>query len=182
MARIEIHETTGGEQDAVACRWTLHLPTLEASVIDALPDRLEQLLGDPDGNRRVIDRLFPPSYSDPDEERENRRLLGGSLLSERREMLRAVRKSLRASRRHARAAGEASPGLALRLDVDSLDLWLRFVNDMRLMLATELGVDENLGDKQITPGDPDAPRFTLLVYLGGLESLLVEAAIGDPGF
>jgi hypothetical protein len=181
MARIEIHETTGDEADA-ACRWTLHLPKLEASVVDALPDKLEQLLGNPDENRGVIDRLFPPSYSDPDEDRENRRLLGSSLLSERREMLKAVRKSMRAGRRRARVAGEASRGVALRLDVDSLDLWLRFVNDMRLMLATELGVDENLGSKEIEPGDPDAPRFTLLIYLGGLESLLVEAAIGDPGF
>ena len=77
MARIEIHETTGGDDQGegggAACRWTLHLPKLEASVVDALPDKLEQLLGDPDNNRSVIDRLFPPSYTDPEEQRANRR-------------------------------------------------------------------------------------------------------------
>jgi hypothetical protein len=185
MARIEIHS---GQS------WTLHLPGLESSIIDALPDRLEQLLGNPDENRRVIERLFPVSYSDAEQEREHRRLLGSALLSERRDMLKRVRISLRAARRRAREAGATgvAPGagagagagadLGVRLDADTLDLWLRFVNDLRLMLATELGVEENLGSKVIEPTDPDGPRYTLLVYLGGLESLLVEAAIGDPGY
>lgn len=173
MARIEIHSG----QD-----WTLHLPPLEASILVALPDRLEQLLANPDENRGVIDRLFPVSYADKHEEREHRRLLGSALLSERREMLKQVRMSLRAGRRRAREQGGDGGSLALRLDADLLDLWLHFINDLRLMLATELGVEENIGTKQIAPTDPDGPRYTLLVYLGGVESLLVEAAIGDPGF
>lgn len=182
MARIEIHDESSGQAEGRTRRWTLHLPPLEAALVDGLPDRLERLLGNPGENRRVIDRLFPQSYADPEEEREHRRLLGSSLLAERREMLKLVRRSLRAGKRLARNQGERMQALAMRLDTGTLDLWLRFLNDLRLMLATELDVDENIGSKQIEPDDPDAPRYTLLVYLGGLEALLVEAAIGDPGF
>jgi hypothetical protein len=171
MARIEPRAVAGKGPRA----WTLELPPIEATLVRGLPDRLAELLAHPERNQRVIDRLFPPSYADPEEQRVNRRLLGASLLSERREMLDAVRTSLA-------GAATSRRGALLQLDEAGMDLWLRFVNDVRLVLATELGLDRNLGEVQVRPDDPDAPRYTLLVYLGALESLLVEALIGDPGY
>jgi hypothetical protein len=158
--------------DAANRRWSLELPAVEAAVLLSLPDRLEAVLADPDGNRRIVDRLFPASYSDADEERENRRLLGGSLLDARREMLADVRGALAGGRRRRR-------GLVLELAPGGIDLLLRFINDIRLLLATDLGIEQNLGELTIDPGHPEAPKYTLLVYLGGLEGLLVDAVNAD---
>jgi len=171
MARIE--RAPGGE--GAAPRWKLSLPPLEAALFVALPDQLAALLADPDQNRRVIDRLFPTSYSDAEQEREHRALLGASLMQERRDMVAGVRAALAGARR-----GKA--GLKVELDGAGLDLLLRFINDTRLVIATDLGVDKNLSDMAVDPASPDAPKFTLLVYLGGLEAAIVEALIGDPGY
>jgi hypothetical protein len=157
-----------------AGRWILELPPLEASLVAKLPERLAAVLKDPDGNRRIIDRLFPSSYTDPAEQREHRRLLGSSLLQDRQQMLADVRIALA-------AAPRTSQGLELPLDAASLDLLLHFINDVRLLLATELGIDKNLDQLQVSPTDKDAPKYTLLVYLGGLEALMVEAVAGGFG-
>jgi hypothetical protein len=160
-------------EGAPAGRWVLELPPVEASLVAKLPERLAAVLKDPDANRRIVDRLFPASYTDPAEQREHRRLLGSSLLQDRQQMLADVRAALA-------SAPRAGQGLELTLDAASLDLLLRFVNDVRLLLATELGIDKNLDQLQVSPTDKDAPRYTLLVYLGGLEALLVDAVMGTP--
>lgn len=151
--------------------WVLELPSLEAVLVQSLPDRVEAVLSQPDQHRRLVDRLFPPSYSDPEEEREHRRLLAGSMLDERRSLLAEVRRMLAGATRDRH-------GLTLELDPASLDRFLRFLNDLRLLLSTELGIERNLSDLQIAPDDPDAPRYSLLVYLTGLEAVLVDAVSG----
>jgi hypothetical protein len=150
--------------------WSLRLVDLEASLMTSLPDQLEALLANPESNRRVIARLFPISYDDPEEEALSRQLLGNSLLDDRRETVAAFREHL--------AGGKRKPGsLELKLDVQSVDLWLRFMNDMRLILATDLGIEENLDEDsvQLGPEHPDAPKYALLEYLGGVEAILIEA-------
>jgi hypothetical protein len=171
LARIEplAAQAAGGR------RWTLHLPPAEFALLASLPDQLAKLLANPDQNRRVIDRLFPASYADAAQEQEHRALLGASLLENRKELVQGVRALFAAGQRGQRE-------LRLVLGEGSSDLLLRFLNDMRLVLATDLGIDRNIGQITVSPGDPDAPRYAMLVYLGGLESLLVEALIGDPGF
>jgi Domain of unknown function (DUF2017) len=170
MAQIEQAPPDGGER-----RWTLTLPPPEAALLAALPEQLSRLLSNPDSNRKIIDRLFPASYSDPAQQREHRELLGSSLLENRRELLADIRMLL--------ASGARSrKGLRLLLGPGSTDQLLRFLNDMRLVLATDLGVEKNLGELTISAEHPEAPKYALLVYLGGLESVLVEMLIGDPGF
>ena len=150
-------------------RWSLHLLELEASILRGLPDQLRALLADPQANRAVIDRLFPASYADPDEEAACRELLGAGLLEERREMLDAVDLEL--------SAGTPEEG-GLRIDLagPQIDLWLRFLNDVRLVLATDLGLDAAEEDEEPGPEELADPKRALLEYLGGLESILVEAA------
>lgn len=138
-----------------------------------LPGQLEDLLGNPDDNRRVIDRLFPPSYADPTEEADNRALLADGLLADRRQTLVDVRASL--------ASGKPDKkGLVLQLDMPAMDLWLRFLNDIRLVLATYLRVETSMDERlELDPEDPDAPQWALLDYLSGLEALLVSALSGE---
>ncbi len=156
-------------------RWLLSFQPLEARIVTDLPDRVTRVLADPNQNRAVIDRLFPPSYSDAKEEAENRRLLGASLYEERRALLDDIRACLRDGR-------TKTDGLHLELGRHEMDLWLRFINDLRLLLATELGIDTNIDHSAIDWEHADAPKFALLEYLGGLEYLLVEAlTVGDGG-
>jgi hypothetical protein len=156
-----------------ARRWTLHLPPIEARLVAGLPAQLERLLSHPDENKRVIDRLFPPNYADEHEEQEHRRLLGDSLLESRRDTLAAVRG-------YFAAATADKEGLHVALDEPSVDAFLRFVNDVRLVIATDLDIRSNLAEIQVPAGHPDAPRYSLLVYLGGLEAVLL-AAVTDEG-
>jgi len=174
MTRLE---SKGRDADSGRRLWRLHLLEVEAAILRGLPEQLRALLANPDANRAVVDRLFPVSYADPAEERENRRLLGQGLLEERQELLDQMEAELD------RAVPEDSPGgepgkgdkgVAVQLDGGQLDLWLRFVNDVRLVLATDLGVTSD----DAAPADepPEDPKRALLEYLGGLESILVEAA------
>ncbi len=171
MAQIE---QTTPEADGER-RWLLQLPAAEAALLTALPEQLARLLASPERNRRLIARLFPASYSDPAQEKEHRALLGSSLLDSRRELLQEVRMLFASGTRHRK-------GLRIRLSPAGADQLLRFVNDMRLVLATDLGVEKNLGELTIAADDPNAPKYALLVYLGGLESALVDMLIGDQGF
>lgn len=165
MTRLE-HR--GRDPDSGRNRWALHLLGLEAAILQGLPDQVEALLTHPDSNRRVIERLFPPSYADPQEDEDNRRLLGETLMEGRRELVGQVRRQL---------ARGAAVGEGVRLDLtpQAMDLLVRFLNDVRLIIATDLGVEGNLGERELDPDDPEAPRFALLEYLGGVESILVEA-------
>lgn len=156
-----------------ARRLCLELPLMEGALFGSLPARLERVLTDPGSHRRVLERLFPPSYSDAGQERENRRLLGGALLDGRRELLRGIKSLI--------VAAESGPeGLRVVLGDAEADLLLRFVNDLRLLLATELGLEKNLGEVDLSPDDPAAPQYSLLVWLGGLESIMLDALLAPP--
>jgi len=156
-------------------RWRLVLRALEARIVLSLPAQLEQLLTNPDHNRRIMRRLFPTSYADATLERENRRLLGETLIEGRRLLLVEIRADLEGGKRPGRRS------LRIELDELGMDRWLRFVNDIRLVIATDLGIESNLGDEEaVAADDPDAPRYALLDYLGGLEHIMLEA-LSDPG-
>lgn len=150
-------------------RWRLSLAAMEGRIVAALPEQLRLLLEHPDHNRRVIERLFPISYDDPEEQRLNRELLGASLMEERRDTVAAVATLLDV---------EEGPdgGRCLDLDEAGMDLLLRFLNDVRLVIATDLGVEDSLDEQPpLDPDDEDGPRWALLEYLGVLETLMVEA-------
>ena len=149
--------------------WTLHFVETEANILSGLPEQFQLLLANPDSNRRVIERLFPGSYEDPEEEALNRQLLGDALLASRTEMLTDIREELG-------RAQATDDGLELILNRESIDLWLRFMNDVRIIIATDLGIDENISDEDVVdPSGPDAPKHALLEYLSGVEAILVEA-------
>ena len=166
MTRLERLQTAAGQASG---RWRLHLLPLETSIIEGLPTQLAALLGDPASNRRVIERLFPPSARSRKDEAEDRAMLGSSLVDSRRELLDAFNVLLRGANRHEK-------GLHLDLDNLEMDLVLRFANDVRMVLATDLGIEKNLDDELPVPlGHADSAKWALLEYLGGLEALLIDA-------
>ena len=154
--------------------YELVLPEVEATLLASLPQQLETLLRDPEGNRRIVERLFPATYDDPADEREHRRLLGATLWEERRERTRYVARGLEGAR-------TAGADTIVRLSGPEADLWLRFVNDVRLVLATDLGIEDDVHEERQRAEAVDQPRFLVLDYLGYLEMLLIRAAGGAPG-
>jgi hypothetical protein len=136
----------------------LLLGPVERQLLGELLDRLDERLGTDDP---TTVRLFPPAHQhDPDAEADYRALVGDDLLDGRRRSLSVVRDTLEAS----------------TLDADQLASWLGVINDLRLVLGTELGVTAETSDD---PPDEDDPAYRLWVeylYLTWIEGQLVEVA------
>ena len=116
--------------------FTLQIEPLEAEVLLELPARLRSLLESPDFTNRVVRRLFPPTYADPQLEAENRRLVGDDLIRRKLEGLSVFEKSL--ERR------KMGPVVEVTIEEEQFDFWLAFVNDMRILIATELDIRDGI--------------------------------------
>lgn len=143
----------------------------EAMVLENVPQHLEQVLTDPDAHGRIIDRLFPPTFrNDPEAEAEHRRLLGETMLERRREDLAAFSATLARLEDH---GTEEEPMEGIELEPPEVALWLRMLNDLRLLLATELGIEEE-GDGQLPPTDArELAVWQLHRFLTGMQQMLL---------
>jgi hypothetical protein len=66
-----------------------------------------------------------------------------------------------------------------RLDADQIASWLGALNDLRLILGTQLGIQQDGDGEDVSDDDPQAPRFAVYHYLGWLESQVVDALAED---
>jgi hypothetical protein len=147
-------------------RFALRLGRQERRVLAALPGQLRALI---EARDPAVARLFPPAYpDDPDRESEYRRMVGTELLEGRREALEVMEATVRAR----------------QLDRDQLSAWLAALNDVRLVLGTQLDVTEDAEETDLPEDDPQAPTLALYHYLGWLVAQAVEAlddGDGDDG-
>ena len=135
--------------------YQLRLSAEERDVLRSLPAQLRQLLDDDDP---ALVRLFPTAYSeDPEREDEYRRLMKDELLARRLESLAVVEETVDAE----------------RLTEEQLNVWMRVINDLRLVLGTILDVSEDEDPAELDADDPQAPMRGLYWYL----SMLLQAAI-----
>ena len=147
-------------------------PREEAALL-AIPTRLETTLKHPDQARNVMDRLFPVAHKNsPEEESQHRNLLGEMLLNERRENLEAFQKHLETRK----PLGTLRRGQK-KLDMSPSDmrLWLHVLNDLRLLLATQLGIEHNDWRLQLPDTPEETASFLHLVRLSEIQEDLVEA-------
>jgi hypothetical protein len=114
---------------------------------------------DPASPTPVFDRLYPPAFpDDPAAEAAFRDL---------------VRADLEDGRRNRLALVEAT------LDARSLDdaqaaAWMGVLNDLRLVLGTQLGVTDDSEAVPLDEDDPDAERRIVFAYLGWLLGQFVD--------
>jgi hypothetical protein len=139
----------------------LSLPPAERELMTRLPAELDEMLGTDDPS---MVRLFPPAHpDDPELETEYRSMVGDDLLARRREALQIVHET----------AGQR------RLDADQVAAWLGALNDLRLVIGTQLEVTEEMD--HVLEDDPRAPRFAVYGYLTWLQSQVVDALAEDLG-
>jgi hypothetical protein len=136
----------------------LRLPEEEQVLLREIAASTRELLVD--GDDPALRRLFPPAYDDPDLDEEYREL---------------TRRQLAAGREQALDHLEATVDRDVLLPNDA-DLWLRALNDVRLVLGTRLDVTEDLDWNGLSPQDPRAPELALYAYVSWIQEQLVEAS------
>lgn len=152
--------------------FTVTLDLASAQVLGDLPRRLKNVLERTDVRDKVVARLFPRAHANPAEDAEYRRLLGDELLQRKLESVRVFEQTL-AQMSPARSWPRKNVSLQIR--PEDFTAWLGFVNDMRLVIGTELDITEDGWNTRIDPNDPQAEDYFLLEYLGWLEDSLLRA-------
>ena len=129
----------------------------ERRTLGALLAELRALI---EGDDTAVGRLFPAAYrDDPEASAEFDRLVHDDLVATRLEALDTVERSLAAE----------------RLDQAQLAAWCGALNDLRLVLGEQLGVTEDLYERELHPDDPRAPGLALYGWLTWLQGHVVEA-------
>ncbi len=154
-------------------RFELGLAAAERELLRSLPQQVQQLLAD---RAPAANRVFPVAYpDDPAAEAEYRQLMGPELLQSHRESLAVV----------------TSTADADSIDGSELHCWMDGLEVLRLVLGTQLDVQEGM-DLPTGPVDgpdadsPDAMRLAVYHYLTALQGEAVDALtsllpdLGDP--
>jgi hypothetical protein len=135
----------------------LNLDANEQTLLRELLDQLEPLLAEPDDPS--MRRLFPPAYSDEQNDDQYRSLVRDQLVRGRARSLATMRDTI---------ANDA-------IDLEQADEWLRALNDLRLVLGTRLEVTEDLDYESIDLDTPRGRDLAVYGYLAWLQEQLVDA-------
>jgi hypothetical protein len=138
--------------------YQLHLPDQDRALLAQLPSELIQLL-EGEGDDKSIFRLFPPGYTnDIGLQVEYDRLMRDQLMDHHVKALRVLTETADAR----------------ELTEEQLDLWMKALNQFRLVLGTRLDVTEEMDFDDIDADDPRASAFALYAYLGYLQEEVID--------
>lgn len=139
--------------------YRVNLDPEERELLRSLAPQFVELLDDP--SQPVLERLFPPAYSSPDnieKQDEYRRLMQEDLVERHRDELELL----------------ASTANAETLTEEQLLAWSRALNSVRLILGTYLDVSEE--DER---GRPETPEEAIYQWLSYLLGEAIEALSGQ---
>ncbi|MBT8240892.1 MAG: DUF2017 domain-containing protein [Acidimicrobiia bacterium] len=135
-------------------RFIFDVPAVLRDTVVDLARQLDQELETDNPN---LQRLFPTAYSsDPDKDAGYQVLARGELIESRRTSLTAVIESVDHD----------------EVDDETLRAWMRVVNDLRLVLGTNLDVGES---EDWQPASEMEPTYVVYQWLSLLLSHIVEA-------
>lgn len=144
-------------------RYAVQLRPEEQALLVDLTGQLRELLAATTDDPSVR-RLFPTAYhDDPDRDLEYQLLARDELLERRLAALDAT----------------AATVADRELDAAGLAAWMGSINQLRLVIGTNLDVSED--DGPVDPDDPDAPGRQIYHYLSGLLDDIVAALAGGLG-
>lgn len=159
----------------------------ELALIAELSTQLTELLANRSDDDPAVQRLLPDAYPDDAEaSAEFRRFTADGLVERKLANASTVLGSIGSA---TAGAGPTIPGPAitglegagpegvvangmatLRLDPPAVQAWLRSIGDVRLTLATRLGIEQD-GDE----GSPGEPLSDLYDWLGYVQGSLIDA-------
>ncbi len=152
MDRSPVRRTDDG-------RFEIDLDGPSRLLMSHLCSELEALL---DSDSPLLVRLFPPPYGDDVERNQGYAALAvPELIEHRRRSLETLRQSVEAT----------------ELDETDLMAWMRSINDLRLVLGTLLGIEDDDGPPEVAEDLLDT--FGLYEFLGMLLEMIVKALAGD---
>lgn len=154
----------------------IELARIEAAHLAGLVAQFDELLDESDdaGDDPAVLRLVPDAYADPDAAREFREVTEADLLGRRRADAARMLATLA-------AAGDLTGDLddpafvqqiAIVLDRDDVQAWLRTLAAIRLVLATRLGIIDD------DDHDHDDAKYAIYDWLGFRLDGLVTAIDG----
>ncbi len=163
----ESGHVTGTRFGARGSLVSVHLADWERRLLTELVGELRSNLLDHtpardggDGLDPSLRRLFPPAYlADPDRDAEYQRLMRDDLLAERLEHLDLLDGTLAAD----------------HLDDAQVIAWMQGLNELRLVLGTQLDISEEEDPTDLDPHDPAQRPRLRYHYLGGLLAELIDA-------
>ena len=149
MRRRRVRPTRSGT-------FKLRLADEERDLLRHLPGQLRELLQADDP---ALERLFPDAYTDDDQAST--------------EFSRLMKADLVAGRMGAIEVLEATIDLQ-EVDTEQLSAWLSVLNDLRLVIGTQLEVSEEMDEEDMLRS-PEAHMFAMYYYLSELEGEVIEA-------
>ena len=144
----------------------------EYGVLRSIPDRLRTVLARADGSEAVTGRLFPSGYRDPKQDADFQDLVREELLRRKLDCIEAFERTLTEVRVKTRS-------VVVQLDGEDFEFWLGFLNDFRLVLGVELGIEDDGWSSDAAMMEEDAERahdFALLHFLSLIQELLLGAS------
>lgn len=160
MKRIERHD------DQIL----LYLEPGEAGMLRSLPSRLQVLLRTGNPATGALKRLFPQDTEESDAHtRELHHLMIEELRQQRLQRIEDFDQLL------ARAPAD---GGCLVLATAAAEQWLALLTDMRLLLADQIGIENDQWRETVEPDKPMRRETALYLYLSGLQSSLLEFGFG----
>lgn len=144
--------------------YTVRLEPQEREILASLPDQLRAVIETDDASTR---RLFPPAFEDDDtRQAEYRELVHDGLLEGKLAALRVFERTAQSE----------------RLTEEELGSWLGALESLRLVLGSQLDVQEDTYATELDPADPDTPRLALYAWLSWLQEETVAALMASlPG-
>lgn len=158
------------EQHALLLR---RVPDDVLGVLDEPAEGVDELQRRGRGADPARARLFPRAYLDPTEEQAEddwQRMVHPELLAAKRSAARTMAATLE------RARSERGR-VVVELDGSEAEAWLGVLNDLRLVLGTRLGIEEDVDLDALDPEDPDGAGRLFYVFLTAVAGGLVEALL-----
>jgi Domain of unknown function (DUF2017) len=129
-----------------------------------LPRQMKALMES--GDEASTRRLFPPAYhreSDGEREEEYRRFMREEILISKGAAMEMIAEKVHAE----------------TLTTDEMSAWMSAINDIRLVLGTQLDVYEGFDIDDLPENDPRLPSLAAYGWLSGLLELIVARLSGS---
>ena len=148
------------------------LVKLEREEADLLRSLLHEMRGlmreDAVPDDPVLTRLMPAAYEDAAEQARYAEVLGDSLRSAKLDAIDVVERGI----------GDKGGAEALVTD-DQAPAWLSVLTDIRLAIATRVGVTQEMMDAQPESSDPNAAALSVVHWLGWLQDSMIGSISPD---